>query len=145
MALLPAAFTRRLNARLASWRDIGQNDRAWIAAFEAFDTHGDKGPLLHLLKSTGLLRDFYLADLLERHQFKKKPGHQATPAYDTTDKELDLDLAKKAVREKVNNGSSVLKALEEESKARGIPLNALALAYKGSRGSTRRMAKRRPR
>jgi len=118
----------------------------WITALEAIDKQGDKGPLMALLKSErDLPHDvrIYLADLLARHQLKKKRGAESVPAYDRTDAEAMLELAIKDVRER-ESGISVKDALEKASKSRGIPHELLSSAYRGSRSSTRRMKKRRP-
>ena len=119
----------------------------WITALEAIDKRGDKGPLLALLKSEfDLPREarVYLADLLARHQLKKKGGGQTTPAYDRTEVEIVLSLAIDDVRELVRTRKRrVAEALEQTSRTRGIPPNILESAYKDRRGSTRRMKKRR--
>jgi hypothetical protein len=143
----------------AFWLDLGRH-KYWIEAFETIDKRGDKAPLLELLKSkSDLPRDvrWYLADLLARHQLKKKRGAQATPAYDRTDVEAVLIWAIDDVRGLVKRGMSVADALEKVVESRGYKINVsdedtigdkflrkLALAYKGNRGSTNRMKKRRP-
>lgn len=58
----------------------------WLDAVEKAD-QGDKGPLIALLQSEEVLgpdaRDL-VADLLSRHNLRKPPGGQATPAYRMT-------------------------------------------------------------
>jgi hypothetical protein len=130
----------------AFWLDLGRH-KYWIEAFEAIDKRGDKAPLLELLKSkSDMPRDvrWYLADLLARHQLKKKRGGQATAAYDRTDVDVKKIWAKEDVRALVKSGVSVADALEQVSKSRGIAPESLALAYAGRDGSTNRMKKRRP-
>ena len=130
----------------AFWLDPDRHTEPWIKAFEAIDNRRDKGPLLRLLKSDcDLPRNarVCLADLLARHQLKKNRGGQSVPAYDRSDVEAMLELAIMDVRAR-ESGISIKDALEQVSKSRGIPHELLASAYRGNRGSTRRMKKRRP-
>jgi hypothetical protein len=119
----------------------------WLMAFDDVDKGRDNGRLLDLLKSEhDLPREarIYLADLLERHQLKKKRGAQSVPAYDRTYTELRLSLAIEDVRRLRESRVSVKDALDRVSKSRGIPPEVLASAHRGSLGSIRRMRKRRP-
>ena len=71
--------------------------KPWIDALKAIDEKGNKGPLIELLKSKGLMSAkarFYLADLLTRYNFKKPWGGRATPAYTSTTKILNLNAGK---------------------------------------------------
>jgi hypothetical protein len=130
----------------ASWLDDPSiNDR--LMAFDDVDKGRGNGRLLDLLKSEHDLPHqarFYLADLLERHQLKKKRGAQSVPAYDRTDTEQRLIMAIEDVRRLRKSRVSVKTALDRVRKSHGIPREVLAAAYRGSRGSTRRMTKRRP-
>jgi hypothetical protein len=131
----------------AFWLDDDTSIEPWVTALDAVEKRGDKGPLLDLLRSEyDLPREAraYLADLLERRQLKKKRGGQSVPAYDRTDTEQRLTLAIEDVRRLRKSRVSVEAALDQVSKSHGIPLEVLATRYHGSRGSTRRMWKRRP-
>jgi hypothetical protein len=120
----------------------------WVAALEAIDKRNDKEPLLALLKSECELPHaarIYLADLLSRYQLKKKRGGQSTPAYDRSLAEVALMLDVEAVRNLTKNGMSIKDALAKVAKPRGPDyLEILGNAQHGSRGSIRRMKKRRP-
>lgn len=118
----------------------------WIEALEAIDEHNDKGPLLALLKGDCPLPHAarrYLVDFLERHEFKKKRGAQRTPLYAITDAEATLALAIDDVCDAVTiDGKSAATALNEVSRARGIPRDSLRIAYEGRRGATNRRKKK---
>jgi hypothetical protein len=119
----------------------------WITAIEAIDKRGDKKPLVTMLKSQRDLSPevrFYLADLIERYELKKPPHRPRTPAYDRTAADAMLLLGIQRVKELVTAGMAVKGALENASKDHSIPLESLASAYYGRRGSTNR-AKRRSR
>jgi hypothetical protein len=139
-----------ISARLvdrAFWLGNDTSLDCWVTAFDDVDKRGDKGRLLDLLKSEhDLPREarFYLADLLARHELKKKRGGQSVPAYDRSDTEQRLILAIEDVRRLRKRRVSVGEALDRVSRSHGIPLEVLAAAHRGSRGSTRRMARRRP-
>jgi hypothetical protein len=116
--------------------DPSLND--WLMAFDDVDKGRGNGRLLDLLKSEHDLPHqarFYLADLLERHQLKKKRGAQSVPAYDRTYAEQRLIIAREDVRSRESR-ESVETALERVSKSHGIPPEVLADAYHGRRGSS---------
>jgi hypothetical protein len=110
---------------------------------EPMDKCGDKKDLVALL-SDDLPREGreFLADLLEGCSFEKKRGGQGTPAYDLSDVERLLELAKNKVRER-HSGTSVDEALDQASESFGIDRERLDLAYHGRRGSSNRLKKRR--
>jgi hypothetical protein len=115
----------------------------WLQAFEAIDKRGDQRALVALLQSHKLpdVAQDYLADLLQRHQLKKKRGAPATPSYDVTDADIMLLWASQDVRKLVRDGRSVDEAVEQISAERGIPFDILKSAYRGSRASTYRKPK----
>jgi hypothetical protein len=117
----------------------------WVTALEAIDKHGDKKPLLALLKSERDLPQrarFYIADLLDRYRLKKKQGRQPTPAYNVTDIEAMLLMGNMRAHEYVAAGMSVKNALAKAAKELSLDENMLAEHYAGRRGSTNRMKKR---
>jgi hypothetical protein len=120
----------------------------WIDALEAIDKNDDKAALVALLKSKYPLANyarFYLADLLERYQFKKKQGARRTAAYDQTETEVVLAYAVGEMKSLVENEKkSFAVALAQVSKSRNIPEPILDGAYRGTRFSTRRIAKHGP-
>jgi hypothetical protein len=131
----------------AFWLGDDTSLDCWVTALDAVDKRGDKEPLLKLLRSEhDLPREarVYLADLLARHQLKKKRGGQSVPAYDRTDADQRLLLAIEDVRRLRKKRVSVKEALDRVSESHGISPEVLATEYRGSRGSTRRMMKRRP-
>lgn len=164
MAPLPRRLIRPLNALLgrdmpgyekrpfldrAYWLDIEPVTEPWISALEAIDARGDKAALLGLLVSDRELPHdarVYLADLLERHQFKRKQGHQATPLYGLSrdDQLLYCAVTEMQLIRDADKSVRVKDALEEVSKRRNIPPEKLLVAYHGRRGSMRRLNKRRP-
>ncbi|HEX2448006.1 MAG TPA: hypothetical protein VHK26_07455 [Methyloceanibacter sp.] len=73
----------------------------------------------------GSPRERLLADLLRRYDFKKRKHRPATPAYDRTDAEALLEIAKEDVRDRVKSGMSVKDALEEVARARQLPFSTL--------------------
>src|SRR5689334_948178 len=79
----------------------------WIAALEAIDKRDDKTQLLDLLNSDDDFPQaarFYLADLLDRYQLRRKPHGQATPAYTRSEVEKTLLLDIQAVNRLTNKG-----------------------------------------
>jgi hypothetical protein len=113
----------------------------WLGTFEAIDQRCDHGPLIALLRSPCELSSAargYLADLLQRHQLRKKRGAPATAAYDVTDADVTLLWASQEVRKLVQDGRSIDEAVEQIGAERGIPFEILKSAYRGSRASTYR-------
>jgi hypothetical protein len=114
----------------------------WIDAFEAIDKNDDKTALMALLKSNHPLSKrarFYLANLLERHQLKKKQGARETPAYEQSETDVALAYAVGEMKDLIENEKkSFVDALAQVSESRSIPDNTLDNAYKGKRRSTRR-------
>jgi hypothetical protein len=102
----------------------------------------NKQPLIKILRRRGRMypahRDvyFYVADVLDRYQLKRKPGGRRTPAYDRTDVERRLEMAKS---DRANG-----KSLQQAAADWGLKPNALDNFRLGKRGSTRRMKRRRP-
>jgi hypothetical protein len=114
-----------------------------IDAIWHIDEHGDKAPLLKLLRDGGKRDgDYYLADLLERYDLKHPPrGRRRTPAYDLTRRERVIALACNRIRDRLK-GMSVAAAIEEQVEAckdYGVTISADALeaAYHGKRGGSR--------
>jgi hypothetical protein len=72
----------------------------------------NKQPLIKMLRRRGRMypadRDvyFYVADVLDRYQLKRKPGKRQTPTYDLTDVERRLEMAKSDIA----NGKSLQQA-----------------------------------
>jgi hypothetical protein len=60
-------------------------DQAWLVAVAAADRSGDLAPLIARLRSDAPLSENareLVADLLARHQLKKRQGGRARPAYE---------------------------------------------------------------
>jgi hypothetical protein len=131
----------------AFWLDDDDRNRPWYEAFAAIDRKRNKQPLLDLLRSKKPteVACWHLADLLDRHQLRKKRGAQTTPAYDRTPREAFLEMAIVAVRDR-NKGVSVKDAIAEAAKRYYLSENEISDAYHG-RSSIRRVRKRqyRPR
>ena len=131
----------------APWLDVDLATGKWIVAFEKLDKQRNKSSLLELLRSDWELSSTaraYLADLLDRYEFKNKRGRKRTPAYDRSRSEAMLYLAVQYVRDDVDNGMKVNKAVEKQALSYSIPEQTLHDAYAQRRGSTRRVKKRLP-
>ena len=107
-------------------------DWSMINALQAFDQHGDKRPLLELLRERG---EVFLADFLERYELRRKPHRPRAPAYDKTPIERRIAGAVRDVR--VNQ-------VEKRTAAERwrIDIRALETRLAGKRGATRRHARR---
>jgi hypothetical protein len=132
----------------AFWLDDGYGQiegQEWIEAIEAIDVKRDKSKLIGLLRSDSPLSRsarHYLADMLERYQLKRPRGKQRTPAYDRSDAEAMLLLAKEAYREERHQGRSPKEALATAAKRYHLVPDVLKAAVEGRRGSSRRARKR---
>jgi hypothetical protein len=133
----------------AYWLDDDQreHDGPWIDALQHIDRNGDKEPLLALLRSESEpSREVrvYLADLLERFELARPPHRPRSPAYDKSDAETRLTLAKEFVRNIRKSGMSFKDAVAIVANESSIDENTLANYCDGRRGSSRRRKKRRP-
>jgi hypothetical protein len=129
----------------AFWLDrfnLSHEEWALVDAIWHIDAHGDKAPLLKLLRGTGKQRDYYLADLLERYELKRPRSRQRTPAYALTLRERVIAIARYAIRNRPE-GQTVAAAVEEQEKLcktlYHVTFNpgALRLAYEGQRRGSR--------
>jgi hypothetical protein len=133
----------------AFWLSADQRQRVgpWIDALEQIDQNGNKAPLLELLRSRRELphdaREF-LADLLERYQLTRAAHRPRTPAYDLSDSESRLTLAKEFVRAHRASGMSFKDAVEMAAKDWSIDESKLANFCSERRGASRRRKKRHP-
>jgi hypothetical protein len=138
-----------LCTRFSFWLDDDQRERdgPWIDALEHIDRNGDKEPLLALLRSEREpSRDVrvYLADLLERFELARPPHRPRNPAYDKSDAETMLALAKEFVRNLRKSGMSFKDAVAMVASDSSIEENTLANYCDGRRGASRRREKRHP-
>jgi hypothetical protein len=117
----------------------------WAQAVYAIDVRGNKKPLIDMLKSNREIPNearIYLADLIDRYEFKRPNHRPRTPAYDRSRAELYLELGILKIKDRRSEGVSVDKAVARVSKELGIPENILTTAYFGKRGSSRRTKRR---
>jgi hypothetical protein len=133
----------------AFWLNAEQRQRIgpWIDALEQIDKNDNKAPLLDLLRSKRELPDearVFLADLLERYQLTRAAHRPRTPAYDLSNSESRLSLAKEVVRAYRTNGKSFKDAVKAAAKEHSIDENTLANFCNERRGSSRRRKKRHP-
>jgi hypothetical protein len=133
----------------AYWLDDDQreHDGPWIDTLEHIDRNGDKEPLLALLRSEREpSRDVrvYLADLLERFELARPRHRPRSPAYDKSDAETRLALAKEFVRNIRTSGMSFKDAVAIAANDWSIDENTLANYCYGRHGSSRRREKRHP-
>jgi hypothetical protein len=126
----------------AFWLDNDFTPWGIIDAIWHIDEHGDKAPLLKLLRGSGEQGDYYLADLLERYDLQRPRNRQRTPAYDLTRRERIIALACNSIRNRPD-GVSVAAAIAEEVQlckqnfGVTISTDALEAAYHGKRGGSR--------
>jgi hypothetical protein len=122
--------------------NLSYEDWEFVDAIWHIDAHGDKAPLLKLLRSTGKQRDVYLADLLERYDLQRPRNRQRTPAYALTRRERIITEACHSIHDRPK-GVSVAAEIEEQVKLckqdYGVTISADALeaAYHGKRGGSR--------
>jgi hypothetical protein len=119
---------------------------AWYNALEELDKKGKKDLLLSLLRSSSSLSlgvRLDIADLLERHDLKKKRGRPRVPSYEMSDAERNALNLRDRVRELVNNGGMKSRdAIAKVAKENKMSEDSVANAYGGRRGSTRRLMQR---
>jgi hypothetical protein len=159
MSKRPAAFFLKENdwppstkiplSDLALWLDNDPRRRSltdpWLDAFRAIDKNENKAPLIALLKSECDLprgARVYLADLIERKLKLIPKNRPRTPAYDLSDTEAHLILAKEEVREYRASGMNFDDAVAKVAKERSLSTNKLENFCKGKRGSSNRGKKR---
>jgi len=115
------------------WSHIDGLTELWSEALAAIDARRDALPLIAILESdTPMTRTArrHVADMLRRHQLKRKPGGQATPAYAVSRQDAKMVLARKYVQA----GATV-----EQAAARyRLDIRAVRDAVASERGSTRR-------
>jgi hypothetical protein len=133
----------------AYWLDDDQReqDGPWINALQHIDRNGDKKPLLALLRSDRQPSRsvcVYLADLLERFELGRPPHRPRSPAYERSDAETKLALAKEFVRNIRKSGMSFKDAVAIVANDWSLDENTLANYCDGRRGSSRRREKRHP-
>ncbi len=86
----------------------------WVAALQEADK-GNLEPLIALFLSQqdlGPKDRMFIADLLDRHNLKKKPGRQAIPAYRTSKSEAILSYQKHRYKAHRDDRKPVDKAVE---------------------------------
>jgi hypothetical protein len=111
----------------------------WVLALDAAD-HGDRAPLCALLRSSDDLpaaARWYIADLIERYQWRRPKHRPRTPVYEMSVAEATMDMAVRAVR-----AGADPTAVAEEFEFDEVKLGN---ALEGKRGDERRARKRRPR
>lgn len=123
-----------------------EHDALWLPAFEAAD-FADLRPLIALLLSDYALlpaqrRQF--ADLLDRHQLKKRSrGKQSPPIYDCTRRERQLLLGRMRYRKLRIGGMSAEDAVRQSALAVGVEEKPLSDFVNGRGWAARRDRKLR--
>src|SRR5262245_33204258 len=115
--------------------------RGWFRWRKAIDEAeaGDTSGIIKLLsfgESIPSESQLLLADLLERHQLKKKRGAQSRPSYEFTPEERKLIRAAYLVRERQRAGAKLESAVDDVAHARNIDPQKLSNFMQG-RGSRR--------
>ena len=119
---------------------LSADDKNWLHAMARLDRYDDKKSLLQMLRSTGSVRDFYLADLIDRH-IGRQAGRPPTPAYDLPPSQVVLYFAVEAVRNRPQD-MSVNNALDYCAENFGVDREQLNKAYHGHRHSYSKAVKR---
>jgi hypothetical protein len=135
--------------------------RPWLSAIVVIDSavqangtakKADKKQLVELLKSGREITSaerVYLADLLDRHDFKR-PAHRPTvPLYDLTPKAAALEQWAEKVRQlqklkKMSREAALAHLYDQRSPPRGVDRTALESLLLGKHASARRTKTRRP-
>jgi hypothetical protein len=118
---------------------------AWALAVEAIDQRGDKSPLMKLLRSADPLPPegrAFIADLLDRHELKKKTlGRPRLPIYDRSLIEAVLLIGIQRIQEYREKGMDIENAVHFAAKEFALEPKKLLDAYIGKRGASRRRIK----
>jgi hypothetical protein len=125
-------------------RELNDRIRAlfrWRQAIDKADT-GDTSGIIKLLHTHNPIPpecQSLLADLLERHQLKKKRGAPRRPIYESTPEERKLLKAGHCVRERQHGGATFDSAVDAVARERDIHPRKLSnfMQGKGSRRSRR--------
>lgn len=129
----------------AFWlKDIDPMEEPWLDALCAADDTRETHQLVTLLRSgaTPSRRVMaFLANFLERHSLRRRPGKPPTPAYDLTPVEAALAMAVDEVRSR-RPGVSLNAAVTEAAQRRGLDEQTVLDAHRGRLGSIRRAHKR---
>jgi hypothetical protein len=124
----------------AVWRGESAPEDVWATALIHLDDHGDKTPLLELLKSNceiPSIARLYLADLIKRGVAEQK-GRRRTPLYMMSMADARIHMALKAVREYID-GAKMSRAQAVAKAAADYELDPKVLnnANEGRRGAAR--------
>jgi hypothetical protein len=155
------AYARRPRARRARGMPFPWADRIWLRynsadpnwlwyhMFDAVDRHGNKKPLIKMLRDpkcevTPAVREC-LADLLERHKLVRLPGEQRIPIYAVSQAEAMFLMMRDEVLKLTANGTPRDKAIERVADAWHIDESILVDALNNRRESLNRVLDRRAR
>jgi len=131
-----------------TWRpgEYDPDDDPWVDALQCLDEQRDKTKLVDLLRSNQTLPPYsrrIIADLIERHQLRQNPGRPRTPLYNRSKADEFWDYACAEVKRATAEFGSDEEAIDGVARQLGIGANKLWNAYKGKRGSSNRIKKRR--
>jgi hypothetical protein len=124
---------------------IDDRDFRWLYALNELERHGNKAQLLKLLTSDAEMSPNvrrHLADLIDRHELKRRPGRQPAPSYDLPPEHVAILRGVALVRASVAGGMSVDDACARHAAEVGVPADTLATAYGGKHGTARRLKRR---
>jgi hypothetical protein len=138
----------RLRPGEEAWLDVlDELDRSLAQAGANQKKGGVKEPLCELLRSEVELTPrvrAWLADLVERYQFRRKPHGRPAPLYNNTRRQTTLDLAvEHGVRRLVAEGMNVDEACAAVAKGMAHRATTLRAALRGRDGATNRLRRRR--
>jgi hypothetical protein len=125
-------------------RALNDYIRAWFRWRMAIEKgeDGDTSGIISLLRSGRSIpqeSQSLLADLLKRHQLKKKPGAPSRPSYESTPEERKLRKAAHFVKERQCGGATFESAVDDVARERNLDPHKLSnfMRGKGSRRSRR--------
>lgn len=107
------------------WLDWDAATQEFVLAINSVDNGGDQSALVTLLRSDRVISEaarWFLADLLERHVFKRRPGRPTTPAYDRSFMQWQLEKAASAYRATRRSRTSRADEIESIARAHLVPL-----------------------
>jgi hypothetical protein len=144
----PALQGHRLDPAISRLLHQQLRQLPWVDALEAIDLRGDKTLLCSLLRNPEAelspdVRD-YLADLIERKEFKRRQGRQKVAAYAVISEtnwrwELGCSLTRSYIQSGDPEDTALDKAAAEISRSR----EQLKSVFHGKHGAFNRSKKRR--
>jgi hypothetical protein len=113
----------------------------WFDDIAEANDSGNLRPLIErLLSNEAMPRKarVWLADLLARHQLKRRKGGQANPVWDPSDAEVSLRKAEREYERLLREGVSKTDAIKQAAELYGLKPSTLQLHIDGRLGASNR-------